>query len=582
MSDESSVTAESRPAGRLSRLVPSWARRRPLLTGFGAGIVAAALIAGGVYEAQLPSGPPRGAYTSAPRQPCAMISAAELAKVLPGAAAGTPESVTVTSPVSEGQCKWSSTTGSETRTLIGQVVVFGSSSSVRLAQQLYRGTVVNFGCHCPGVTASTRPVTGVGDQATRAFVAAGPEADFASSPSADLPGTSLLVRSSNAVVVLDLDATATATGASLATPPSGAQVAAMVSMARGVLDALARPDSAPAAASAPLSPEPHYAGRRDPCRLITAATLARYASGATLGLGPTPSSAQNQARSDGCTWSSDDTFVFLTLNTFPSAARAGQAYQEDAASLGRSGNGVTGTESLPGIGELGAAIFRTQSGQAGVEMLVWSGNAELQYWYASTSGPPRPRAELLAGAIAMSRDSLAALSSPAASSYLPEPRYASPHDDCALAKPATLARYVPGATVDRLPTTGGGSAVPETSGCDWTSDSTGMLLSLTIAADPDSATGSYQLDLRDARKGQDGTKFLGAQPVHGVGEQATAVYQTLSASNAPTVALYVLSGNASVEVSASDVGIGAPLSRAGKLAADIAMARDVLASLHRA
>jgi hypothetical protein len=30
------------------------------------------------------------------------------------------------------------------------------------------------------------------------------------------------------------------------------------------------------------------------------------------------------------------------------------------------------------------------------------------------------------------------------------------------------------------------------------------------------------------------------------------------------------------------VGIGAPLSRAGKLAADIAMARDVLASLHRA
>ena len=38
----------------------------------------------------------------------------------------------------------------------------------------------------------------------------------------------------------------------------------MISMARGVLDGLARPDSAPAAASAPLSPEPHYAGRRRP------------------------------------------------------------------------------------------------------------------------------------------------------------------------------------------------------------------------------------------------------------------------------------------------------------------------------
>ena len=131
-----------------------------------------------------------------------MISAAELANVLPGAA-GTPETVAQASQTSQVQCKWSSTAGSATRTLIGQVLVFSSPSSVRLAQQDYRMTVASLGCHCRGVRASTRPVSGVGDQATEAFVTAGPDADFVSSPAAALPGTNLLVRSSNAVVLLE-------------------------------------------------------------------------------------------------------------------------------------------------------------------------------------------------------------------------------------------------------------------------------------------------------------------------------------------------------------------------------------------
>lgn len=598
MSDESSVTtpepgesastdaapadvapadAASRPASRLYRMMPSWARRRPLLAGFGAGIVAAALIAGGVYEAQLPSGPPRGAYTLPPKQPCAMISAAELATYLPGAT-GTPVTVAVSGPVKEGVCKWSSATGGEVRTLTAQVLVFGSRSSVSLAQQAYHDFTAEFGCHCPGVTARSQPVSGVGDQAAEAFVSAGPAADYSDSPSATWPGTSLFVRSSNAVVTLTLDTTATATGASLAKPPGDAQLAAMISMARGVVAVLAQPGSAPAGTSAPLSPEPHYAGRRDPCRLITGGTLARYAPSATLELGQIPSSSQNQRQSAGCAWGSDNTFVLLTLNTFPGAASAWQYYQADAASLGRSGNGVTGTQWLPDIGESAAAIFMTESGHAGVEMLVWSGNVELQYWYASTSGPSRPRAELLAGAIAMSRDSLAALSSPAVSSFLPEPRYASPRDACALVKPSTLARYVPGAMVDKLPATGGGSGVPQSSGCDWTADSTGILLTVTIAAGPDSATGFYQFGIREDKKNQDGSKFLRAQPVHGVGEQATAVYQKRD-GDTPDVTLDVLSGNAVVEVNSSDVGISPPLSQAGKLAADTAVARDVLASL---
>jgi hypothetical protein len=561
-------------------MVPSWVRRRPLLAGFGAGILAAAVIAGVVYEAQLPSGPPRGEYASLPKQPCAMISSAELAKYVPDAT-GTPETIGTSGPVRDGSCKWSSTTGGKARTLTAQVLVFSSPSSVSLAQQNYRNIASALGCRCEGVTVSTRPVSGLGDQATETFVSAGPEADFVSSPNASFPGANLLVRSSNAIVTLTLDTTATATGASLASPPDAAQLAAMISMARGVLADLARPESAPATASAPIAPEPHYAGRRDPCRLITAATLATYAPGATLGLGPVPSSSGSQRRSNGCTWSSGDTFVLLTLNVFPDAVSAWQGYQSDAEGIGRSGSGVTGTQWLHDLGEEAAAIFKTQSGKDGVELLVWSGNVELDYWYTSTDGPSRPRATLLAGAIAMGRDGLAALTSPAASSFPPEPRYVSPHNTCTLITASTLARYASGATLDKLPTTGGGSGTAQTSGCIWTSDSVSVLLSVTISADPDSATGNYQFDIQGAKQNQANTKFLGARSVRGVGEQATEIFQTM-VGNSPAVTLYVLSGNASLQVTSSDVGISAPLSRARKLAADIAMARDVLAGLRHA
>jgi len=70
--------------------------------------------------------------------------------------------------------------------------------------------------------------------------------------------------------------------------------------------------------------------------------------------------------------------------------------------------------------------------------------------------------------------------------------------------------------------------------------------------------------------------------VRGLGEQAIAIFET-TMGNSPGVDLYVWSGNVVVEMSYSDVPFGGPpLSRAGKLAADIAMARDVLAGLRHA
>ena len=156
-------------------MVPSWVRRRPLLAGFGAGILAAAVIAGVVYEAQLPSGPPRGEYASLPKQPCAMRLGCA-GEYVPDAT-GTPEPIGTSGPVRDGSCTWSSTTGGEARTLTAQVLIFSSPSSVSLAQQNYRNIASALGCRCEGVTVSTRLVSGLGDQATETFVFAGPEAD---------------------------------------------------------------------------------------------------------------------------------------------------------------------------------------------------------------------------------------------------------------------------------------------------------------------------------------------------------------------------------------------------------------------
>jgi len=143
-------------------------------------------------------------------------------------------------------------------------------------------------------------------------------------PNASGPGASLLVLSSNAVIGLTLDTTAAATGESTTSPPSSAELAGMISMARDALAVLARPASAPAPAAASLAAEPHYAGRPDPCRMVSTATLARYIPGsvfsASLG-GPAMSPGATQAGE--CTWSSADFmglmnfFFYLALSYIP-------------------------------------------------------------------------------------------------------------------------------------------------------------------------------------------------------------------------------------------------------------------------
>ncbi|HEY6311320.1 MAG TPA: hypothetical protein VIY52_11015 [Streptosporangiaceae bacterium] len=382
-----------------------WQRRTRPRVRIAAAVITVAAITSVVYVV-VRSGPPGPAYSSLPA-PCAMVSPATVARYLPDPVPA-PESVLTDSTYQAGSCKWASTAGGEDRTLVAQVFVYDSSSSVSAAQQAYNSTFSSFGCHCQGVTVSTQSVTGLGDQAAAFIIAVGPAAAIATAPNAGSPGLNLLVRSSNALIALDYDVTAPATGTSLASAAGTAQLTAMISMARGILAALAQPTTV---ASVPVSPEPRYTGSHDPCLLITTATLAMYAPGATVTPQASPGTS-GAPQMSSCSWGSDRDLVMLTLSSFPDATSARQVFDIDAQANSRSiaGETVTGSVWMPDLGEEATAIFQTRSGgEHGVAMIVWSGNVEINVWYAGRGAVPPERATLLAGGIAMARDVLAAL-----------------------------------------------------------------------------------------------------------------------------------------------------------------------------
>jgi hypothetical protein len=366
-------------------------------------VVAAAVLAS-VVIVVVKSAIPRPAYTSLPA-PCAVVSLATVARYLPDPAP-TPESMPADNTYLAGSCKWASVAGGEDRTLVAQVFVFDKSPAIGAAQQAYNSSLSAFGCHCQGVTVSARPVADLGDQAAAFFIADSPAASVATAPNAAFPGTSLLVRSSNAEIALNYDAADPATGTPLASAADPARLTGMIAVARGIMVALADPA---AVASVPVSAEPHYTSLPDPCLLITTATLATYAPGARVS--PQPAGGSGSPQATSCSWGSSSRSVLLTLSNFPDAVSARQNYQIDAQANSRSisGETVTGSVWMPGLGEEATAIFQTRSRGQGVAMIVWSGNVAISLWYAAT-GPPAPdRGTLLTGGIAMARDVLAAL-----------------------------------------------------------------------------------------------------------------------------------------------------------------------------
>jgi hypothetical protein len=399
---------EPAPPGWLTRVLPRWARRRPKVTAAVAVVLAGALAAG-VIVVMTPPFPPGPRYASLPGSSCGMISPAHLASYLPGAT-GTQESVVsgvAASLVTIGTCKWSSRSGGTDRTLVAQAFVFGTKAAVANAERSYRADLPGARCHCPRVAVSRRPVAGLGDKAEELYIAPRPDANFADAPIAASPGTTLLILSSNAFIGLTLDSTAAATGDFLGRPPDAAQLAGLVSMARDILDALARPSSVPSPAAASVIAQAQYADPRDPCRLADQKLLARYVPGAVLQ--PEPDTGpQGLPQQSECGWEADDgTSVALTLRLSPGVDGAQAAFRANAGTIGVT---VTGAREIPDLGDAAVAAYTLAPGAAHVQLYVQSGNAELEYSY-TVKGSARRRLDRsgpLAGIIAMAREGLAA------------------------------------------------------------------------------------------------------------------------------------------------------------------------------
>lgn len=559
--------------GRLAQMLPGWASRRPRVTAAVALVLVGALVTG-IIVATTPSGPPAPRYTSLPRQSCGLVSSGHLTRYLPGAT-GTPESPDPglsASSIETATCKWSSTSGDTNRTLVTQAAIFGTKTAVADTRLSYRTTLTRFACPCARASASERPVAGLGDQAEELFVAPRPGANFVDTPAAAEPGTTVLVQSSNALITVTMNTTDAATGAFLTSPPDAAQLTALKSLASDILDSLARPSSTPPPTTGQVTRESHYAGRRDACKLVGAATAARYAPGAFLVPIPGAGSAGRPQTSE-CSWVGDSATISLILQLSSGPGDAQRRFDADAYSIGST---VTGAQWLPDLGESAVASYTLQPGSGRVSLDVWSGNAELEYTYSVKRSGLRllDRSAPLAGVIAMARDGLAALARPGASAYSSGPRYVKPEDACALIRPSTRARYGISVADD------GGAIINGERQCAWGSGSVSISLFIRIESDPDSAHGDFQFDVQYDHQNRDDSRFTGAKAVSGLGQQAEATYQIRSGS--PTVSLYLWSGNAEVTISASDVEFGSPLSQAGKLAADTAIARDVLAHMGRA
>jgi hypothetical protein len=260
-------------------------------------------------------------------------------------------------------------------------------------------------------------------------------------------------------------------------------------------------------------------------------------------------------------------------------------------------------QAVTGVGDEATAVFTSYDQGAAppdASLLVRSGNADIVVSYRISpvvSAPPPPaHAALLALVTVMARDVLAALAnppaartaapgtsaSPASSAPSPGPRYGKPRSWCALVKASTLARYAPGAVTNPAGPTSVPSGPLIFGNCSWGADNASIVLSIRLYPDTPSAQQSFEFDIADRQQPGTGITSDGAHAVGHLGQQAVAVYQTYHdmSGNSRAVELYVWSGNAEIDISVSGISVlQAPPSRSAMQAADIAMARDVLAGL---
>lgn len=397
-------------------------RRKALIAGAAAvGVAAAAAI---VVVAVQPAPQPQR-YTSMPA-PCALVPAATVARYVTGAvSAGQGPSTSGTTET--GACTWSGLAGDEATTLTVQVSLHRSATAVTDAKTAFNAAVVP-GCKCDD---DMPPGSGLGDEA-QATVAVQTSSSKTRSVTTSYPATASAVletRSGNADVRVSYDITPYQVGGAVSLREAAADTPVVIAAARAVLHSLAHPAAVPAA---PAAVTLRYAIPADPCRLVSMATLTRYLSQPSVAFN-SGSSGKDQSSGAGCSWLGTDgtqlllvavisksvSGVFAAAQGFPRFAAT-----QDSNSKSTSGDTTTnGTQVVTGVGNQALAIFQTFTDTSNSTispsylawLVVWSGNADLEFQFSYTpvpdtalSVPPR-RAAQLSALVTVARNVLASL-----------------------------------------------------------------------------------------------------------------------------------------------------------------------------
>jgi len=163
----------------------------------------------------------------------------------------------------------------------------------------------------------------------------------------------------------------------------------------------------------------------------------------------------------------------------------------------------------------------------------------------------------------------------------PAPTYASPANVCALVSRATIAKYLPGQADSHR----------DQGSCQWfggTGTGDGLAASVSVLGGATEAKGNFtevvRLSEQKATANGETQTVTGKQAVTGLGDQATALFGTISGgplqdTRVGLAILFVRSGNAVIQVSRTT---GTPRAAAASLAGVIAVARVILAALPRA
>jgi hypothetical protein len=363
-------------------------------------VVAAAAVIAAVRPTSRQHSPTfQGPHYASTHDPCTMVSTASMTRFAPGDAVDTigthmpglgAAGTEVLQALQVANCSWTLPLGG----LVVQVSLYGSATGPVSAQQMFDSDVQGNSKSTelggtPVTVTGVRAVTGLADQAKVIFATTEPGYML-----------SLLLWSGNAEIEVDYS--------SPYVPIGSTQLAGAIAVARNILTGLARPGSV--SSTRPAAPAGlHFGNPPRPCQLITAATLAKYLPGATVD--PQQPSFDAQLDLSSCSWSTPGVSanVLLDVTTYPSATGDGgaqQGFESDVQS--DQGDVVTSQYPVTGLGDQAMAIFESKGSPQTVDLLVWSGNAEIALTYSSFSGGPGPAGEL-AAAIAMARDILAAL-----------------------------------------------------------------------------------------------------------------------------------------------------------------------------